>query len=77
MKKHILTIILLCPVMILKQKCKDYDINPGYLYHGEIEALGKISKKRLFEVLGEDAAQANTDCFKTEDNLTRANLDDL
>jgi hypothetical protein len=77
MKKHILTIILLCPVMTIKQNCKELDINPDHLYHEEREALVKISKERLFEVLGEDAAQANTDCFETEDNLTRTNLDDL
>jgi len=66
MKKHILMIILLCPVMILKQNCTELGINPDHLYHEEREALGKISKKRLFEVLGDDAVQAHTNCFKTK-----------
>ena len=67
MKKYILTIILLCPVMILRQKCEGQEINPGYLYHEEMEALGRISKERFFEVLEEDASEVYTDCFRTEE----------
>lgn len=75
MKKYILTIILLCPVMILRQKCEGQEINPGHLYHEEMEALERISKERLFDVLEEDASEVYTDCFRTEENPD--DLDDL
>jgi hypothetical protein len=77
MKKYILIIYLLCPVMVLKQKCKEQDISPGHLYHEESEALGKISNKRLFQVLEEDAVQAQADCFEIEEHVAGPDFDDL
>lgn len=63
--------------MTLNQKCEDLDINEGHLYHEERASLKKISRKKLFEVLGENAAQAHTNCFKTEEDIVRTNLNDL
>ncbi len=63
--------------MVLKQKCKEQDISPGHLYHEESEALGMISKNRLFEVPKEDAVQAHTNCFGIEEHVAGPDFDDL
>jgi len=67
MRFYILTIMLTIPIAILPIENIEQEINEGHLYQEE-----RISAKRLFDVLGEDASKA-TNCFGTGEKTNQDN----
>ena len=59
--------MLTIPVTLLSVDDIQQEINEGYLYNEE-----RISAKKLFDVLGEDAGKA-TNCFGADDSANNEN----